>query len=104
MSPSDQCHTRRRSEAFRVSRRAALLQEAQTPSGYGRQDLAIALVEKGGVKLTGTSHAKANQKDTKDHENGVWSVSPTYRGGAKDRYKYAAIGESDRFLLKFVMV
>ncbi|MGN6454262.1 MAG: methyltransferase, partial [Steroidobacteraceae bacterium] len=26
---------------------------------------------------------------------------PTYRLGAKDREKYAAIGESDRFTLRF---
>ena len=81
-----------------------MTQEAQMRSGYVRQDFAIDLIQKGGFKLVGTSEAKANPKDTKDHENGVWSLPPTYRGGDKDREKYAAIGESDRFLLKFVKV
>ncbi len=84
--------------------RPDMTQEAQMRSGYVRQDFAIALIEKGGFRLAGSSEAKANPKDTKDHENGVWSLPPTYRGGDKDREKYAAIGESDRFLLKFVKV
>ena len=84
--------------------RTDMSQEAQMRTGYVRQDFAIDLIEKGGFKLAGTSEAKANPKDTKDHENGVWSLPPTYRGGDKDREKYAAIGESDRFLLKFVKV
>jgi hypothetical protein len=33
---------------------------------------------------------------------GVWTLPPTYRLGTQDREKYAAIGESDRFVLKFV--
>jgi len=84
--------------------RTDMTQEAQMRSGYVRQDFAIDLIQKGGFKLAGTSEAKANPKDTKDHENGVWSLPPTYRGGDKDKEKYAAIGESDRFLLKFVKV
>jgi predicted methyltransferase len=44
----------------------------------------------------------ANPKDTKDYEQGVWTLPPSYRLGAKDHDKYAAIGESDRFTLKFV--
>ena len=47
---------------------------------------------------------KANPKDTKDHADGVWSLPPNYRSGDKDRAKYEAIGESDRFLLKFARV
>jgi predicted methyltransferase len=84
--------------------RTDITQEAQMRSGYVRQDVAVDLLQKGGFKLAGTSEAKANPKDTKDHENGVWSLPPTYRGGDKDKEKYAAIGESDRFLLKFVKV
>ena len=84
--------------------RMDLTQEAQMRSGYVRQDFAIDLIQKGGFKLAGTSEAKANPRDTKDHENGVWSLPPTYRGGDKNREKYAAIGESDRFLLKFTKV
>jgi len=84
--------------------RTDMTQEAQMRSGYVRQDFAVALLETGGFKLAGSSEAKANPRDTKDHENGVWSLPPTYRGRDKDREKYAAIGESDRFLLKFVKV
>jgi predicted methyltransferase len=32
----------------------------------------------------------------------VWTLPPVYRLGDKDREKYAAIGESDRFTLRFV--
>ena len=84
--------------------RTDMTQEAQMRSGYVRQDFAVDLIEKGGFKLAGASEAKANPKDTKDHENGVWSLPPTFRGGDKDKEKYAAIGESDRFMLKFVKV
>ena len=71
-------------------------------SGYVRQDFAVALIESAGFRLVGSSEAKANPKDTKDHEDGVWSLPPSFRSGDKNRAKYAAIGESDRFLLKFV--
>lgn len=84
--------------------RADVGQDEQMKTGYIRQDYAVALIEKAGFKLAGTSEAKANPKDTKDHPAGVWTLPPTYRLGDKDREKYAAIGESDRFLLKFVKV
>ena len=77
-------------------------QEAQMKSGYVREDYAIALIEKAGFRLIGTSEVKSNPRDTKDHPEGVWTLPPTYRLGDKDRAKYAAIGESDRFLLKFL--
>jgi predicted methyltransferase len=32
----------------------------------------------------------------------VWTLPPSYRLKDKDREKYAAIGESDRFTLRFV--
>jgi len=78
-----------------------LPQEAQMKSGYLRQDLAIALIEKAGFRLVAASEINANPKDTKDHPEGVWTLPPTYRLKDKDRAKYAAIGESDRFTLKF---
>ena len=82
--------------------RADLPQEAQTKSGYVREDYAIALIEKAGFKLAGASEVNANPKDTKDYPEGVWTLPPTYRLKEQDRAKYAAIGESDRFTLKFV--
>ena len=57
-----------------------------------------------GFKLAGKSEINANKKDTKDYDEGVWTLPPTYRLGDKDRAKYAAIGESDRMTLKFVKV
>jgi predicted methyltransferase len=77
-------------------------QAAQMKSGYVRQDFAIALIEKAGFKLAGASEINANPRDTKDHPEGVWTLPPTYRLKDIDRAKYAAIGESDRFTLKFV--
>ena len=77
-------------------------QEAQMKSGYVREDYAIAIIEKAGFKLAGKSEVNANPKDTKDHPEGVWTLPPTYRLKDTDRAKYQAIGESDRFTLKFV--
>jgi predicted methyltransferase len=81
--------------------RTDMSQEAQMKSGYLREDYAIALVERAGFRLAGRSEANANPKDTKDHPAGVWSLPPTYRLKDQDRGKYRAIGESDRFTLKF---
>ncbi len=39
--------------------------------------------------------------DTKDYPEGVCNLPPTYRSKDVERAKYAAIGESDRFTLKF---
>ena len=77
-------------------------QEAQMKSGYVREDYAIAIIERGGFKLDGRSEVNANSRDTKDHPAGVWTLPPTYRLKDQDRAKYAAIGESDRFTLRFV--
>jgi predicted methyltransferase len=76
-------------------------QDPQAKSGYVRQDYVIALAEKVGFKLIGSSEINANPKDTKDYPEGVWTLPPTYRLKDQDRGKYAAIGESDRFVLKF---
>jgi predicted methyltransferase len=77
-------------------------QDPLAKSGYVRQDYAIALAEKAGFKFAGASEINANPKDTKDYPAGVWTLPPTYRLKNQDREKYAAIGESDRFVLKFV--
>jgi len=77
-------------------------QAEQIASGYVRQDVAIALIEQAGFKLQASSEVNANPKDTKDHPEGVWTLPPSYRLKDKDREKYAAIGESDRFTLRFV--
>jgi predicted methyltransferase len=77
-------------------------QDPQAKSGYVNEDYAIRLIEGRGFRLVGESQLNANPKDTKDYEQGVWTLPPTYRLGDKDRQKYADIGESDRFTLKFV--
>ena len=77
-------------------------QDPKAKSGYVRQDYAIKLAEKAGFKFVASSEINANPKDTKDYPEGVWTLPPTFRLGAKDRAKYEAIGESDRFVLKFV--
>ena len=77
-------------------------QDAQNKHGYVRQDYAIALIEKAGFRFAGASEVNANPKDTKDHPDGVWSLPPTYRSKDLNRAKFAAIGESDRFTLKFI--
>ncbi|TLY56380.1 MAG: hypothetical protein E6K50_00975 [Gammaproteobacteria bacterium] len=82
-----------------------ITQRAQDPkakSGYVNEDYAIRLIEAQGFRLVAKSQVNANPKDTKDYEQGVWTLPPTYRLGDKDRDKYAAIGESDRFTLRFV--
>ena len=82
--------------------RTDLSQEAQMKSGYVREDYAIRLIESAGFRLAGTSEINANPRDTKDHPAGVWTLPPSYRLKDQDRAKYQAIGESDRFTLKFV--
>ena len=64
--------------------------------------MAIALIEQAGFKLDATSEVNANPKDTKDYPEGVWTLPPSYRMKDVDRDKYRAIGESDRFTLRFV--
>lgn len=80
----------------------AVPQDRQAKSGYVNEDYAIKLIEAQGFRLEASSQVNANPRDTKDYEQGVWTLPPTYRLGDKDRDKYAAIGESDRFTLKFV--
>ncbi len=86
-----------------VEHRAATTspQDPKAASGYVREDYAIALAEKAGFVLEARSEVNANARDTKDYEKGVWTLPPTYREGEKDKAKYAAIGESDRFTLRF---
>ena len=77
-------------------------QDPLAKSGYVRQDFAVQLIESVGFKFAGASEVSANPKDTKDYSVGVWALPPTYRLKDVDRAKYQAIGESDRFTLKFV--
>jgi predicted methyltransferase len=69
---------------------------------YVGEDYAVGLIESVGFKLAGRSKINNNPKDTKDYPKGVWTLPPSFAEGDKDHAKYAAIGESDRFTLKFV--
>jgi predicted methyltransferase len=72
-------------------------------SGYEKDVFAAAFraLKPGGI-LGVEEHRNNNPKDTKNYPKGVWTLPPSYAEGDKDRAKYAAIGESDRFTLKFV--
>jgi predicted methyltransferase len=71
-------------------------------NAYVGEDWAIKEIEAAGFKLAGRSDVNRNPKDTKDYPKGVWTLPPGYAEGDKDREKYTAIGESDRFTIKFV--
>jgi predicted methyltransferase len=77
-------------------------QDPTVKSGYLREDYTIALVESVGFKFLARSEVNANPKDTKDYPAGVWTLPPTLRLKDQDRARYVAIGESDRYTLKFV--
>ena len=79
-------------------------QDPKAASGYVDEDYAIKLIESVGFRLVARSEINANPRDTKDYEQGVWTLPPSFAAGDADRARYAAIGESDRFTLKFVKV
>ncbi len=76
-------------------------------SGYVREDHIIDIMQKTGFSLVAKSELLANPKDTHDHPAGVFSLPPVMIGADRkplpeaEKAKYLAIGESDRFLLKF---
>jgi len=77
-------------------------QDPEARNGYVNQDYAIQLIEKAGFKFAGSTEINANPRDTRNHPRGVWTLPPTLAMKDEDREKYLAIGESDRFTLKFV--
>ncbi len=77
-------------------------QDPEAKTGYVNQDYAISLFEKAGFVLDATSEINANPADTKNYPEGVWALPPTLRMGAEGRDTYLAIGESDRFTLRFI--
>lgn len=76
--------------------------EEMASSGYIKESYAIRMAEAVGFELAERSEINANPNDTADHPGGVWTLPPTLRLGDEDRDIYTAIGESDRFTLKFV--
>jgi predicted methyltransferase len=75
--------------------------DPRATNGYVNEEHAIAMITAAGFELVARSEINANPRDTKDYEQGVWTLPPNYRLGNRDRAKYEAIGESDRFTLKF---
>lgn len=71
-------------------------------SGYLPEDYVIKLATDAGFRLDASSEINANPKDSKNYPKGVWTLPPSLALGAQDRDKYLAIGESDRFTLRFV--
>ncbi|HEX7061674.1 MAG TPA: methyltransferase [Woeseiaceae bacterium] len=70
-------------------------------TGYISEAHTIEVAEGVGFEFVARSDINRNPQDTHDHPEGVWTLPPTLRLGDKDREKYLAIGESDRFTLKF---
>jgi predicted methyltransferase len=71
-------------------------------NAYVGEEWAVKEIEAAGFRFAGRSDVNRNPKDTKDYPKGVWTLPPGYAEGDKDREKYTAIGESDRFTIKFV--
>ncbi len=78
--------------------------EESVQKGYLPEQYVIDTVTAAGFKLAAKSEINANAKDTKDYEQGVWTLPPNYALGETDKDKYKAIGESDRMTLRFVKV
>mgnify|MGYP002637368367 FL=1 len=76
-------------------------EDVQAGSGYISVERTRRLAESAGFVLAEQSSLLSNPKDTKNHPEGVWTLPPSYALGDEDRATYEAIGESDRFLLKF---
>lgn len=76
-------------------------QDPRAATGYVNEQYAIDLITSAGFVLEARSEINANPQDTKDYAQGVWTLPPSYRLGERDRAKYQAIGESDRFTLRF---
>ena len=72
-------------------------------TGYVKASWVVARAEAHGFRLAASSEVNANPQDTADHPNGVWTLPPSMRTPeGEDPADYQAIGESDRFTLKFV--
>lgn len=78
-------------------------QDPEARSGYVHQSWVVGVLESEGFRLVEASEINANPADTADHPNGVWTLLPGLRvPEGEDVERYRAIGESDRFTLKFV--
>ena len=84
-------------------------QDPKAGTGYVQVSYTKALAKAAGFEFVGASEINANIKDTADHPMGVWTLPPVSstpkEGDEKaegfDAAKYLAVGESDRYTLKF---
>jgi predicted methyltransferase len=76
--------------------------EGEGTPGYLKQSFIVGMAESHGFRLVEASEINANPADTADHPSGVWSLPPSLRDGEETAEQYLAIGESDRFTLRFV--
>lgn len=74
--------------------------EEAASSGYIKQSWVIETAEAAGFEFVEESDINANDRDSADHEGGVWSLPPTSRN-ADEASDLLEVGESDRFTLKF---
>lgn len=77
-------------------------EDPRAENGYVSERRVVEYAENAGFELLGGSSVNDNPLDTHDHPQGVWTLPPDLALGERDREKYLAIGESDRFTLKFV--
>ncbi|MCC5866238.1 MAG: class I SAM-dependent methyltransferase [Wenzhouxiangella sp.] len=78
-------------------------QDPDARSGYVHQSWVVGVLESEGFRLVEAAEINANPADTADHPNGVWTLLPGLRvPEGEDVEQFRAIGESDRFTLKFV--
>lgn len=78
-------------------------QDPEARSGYVHQSWVVGVLESEGFRLVEAAEINANPADNADHPNGVWTLLPGLRvPEGEDVEHFRAIGESDRFTLKFV--
>ncbi len=84
-------------------------QNPKASSGYVQVSYTKDLATKAGFEFVDASEVNANPKDTADHPYGVWTLQPVSRTPREgedvpegfDADTYLAVGESDRYTLKF---
>jgi len=84
-------------------------QDPKAGTGYVQVSYTKDLAKRAGFEFVEASEINANPKDTADHPMGVWTLPPVSatpkeddkRAEGFDPAKYLAIGESDRYTLKF---